>query len=308
MPSVSPPSVPAAARRPSSPRRSRIAPRRMNFLRSSMSMDAIGLGREGLQRGLDAVEPHFADAVPARFLGIPALHPAEAQAAHARHLPHDVGMRPAPVREELLLAHARLAADEADALDHAALLLWRALEQFERDAVVDAQIGGPGALVRAAVDRRPGRPARSAARRRPPRGARRLSASSTARQRWHIAGIGGRLGVRRPCPVDLVVEQLETYCRPAGRRRRRGSRCRDSRRRGRDRAGRAPSASAPASPRNASQKASAASRSATLMPTWWTPGGDRRRAGHRAAASDAEHAFGIAREHRRSARRAKSPK
>src|SRR5579863_3559389 len=76
------------------------------------------LGCESLLRRLDAVEPDLADAIPGGLLGRPALHLAEAQSADSGQLPHDVGMRSGPVREEFLAAHAVLAPEEAHALDH----------------------------------------------------------------------------------------------------------------------------------------------------------------------------------------------
>ena len=80
-----------------------------------------------------------------------------------------------------------------------------------------------------------------------------------------VARIGGRLGVRNLARL-LVVEQLE---RIAARQVDEGGADRDAGIAdddGRDRAGRAPCASAPARRETPSQKASAASRSATLMP------------------------------------------
>ena len=92
------------------------------FLAVLDELAGIGLRGKSPCRILHAVEPDLADAVPGRLFRVPALHLAEPQAAHARHLPHDGGVRAGPVGEEFLPAHACLAADEAHALDHASLL------------------------------------------------------------------------------------------------------------------------------------------------------------------------------------------
>src|SRR6185437_14475499 len=81
----------------------------------------MGLGLEGGLGGGDVVEPDLAHPVPARFLRRPALDRPEAQAPDAGKLPHDLGVGAHPMGEEFLVAHARLAPDQADALDHAQL-------------------------------------------------------------------------------------------------------------------------------------------------------------------------------------------
>ena len=203
------------------------------------------LGGEGAVGVGDRVEPGLADAVPVASSGDAPVDHAEAEAAEAGQPADDLGVRAGPMGEELLAGQAVLAADEADAPDHGRPLVStrRPLEQLQRDAVMDAQIGGPGAVVGAAVDvhrtfrdDRPGAEATAcchAAR-----------ASSTARQRWTLPGLavasGLALLVRRPDSRGVRGPR-----RRASRRRPPRWRRRDSRHACRDRACRASFASAP---------------------------------------------------------------
>src|SRR5262249_23245786 len=82
---------------------------------------AEGVRGKGPVGGGNAVEPGLADAVPVGLARHAAVDHAEAQAAKPGELPDDLGMRTRTVGEELLASEAVLAADEADAPDHA---LW----------------------------------------------------------------------------------------------------------------------------------------------------------------------------------------
>ena len=177
----------------------------------------VGLGAEGGFGGLDAVEPDLADAVPMGLLRVPARHRAEAKPAEAGETADDVGMRTHPVGEELLVGHAGLAADEADALDHGHPLgrrLRRRLKELQRDAVVDAEIGAARAPVFGPwvdVDRalRHDRPRAECDGPVPGR----IDVVDREAE-MHVAGIGGGVGIRR-LARDLVVEELEPT--PPGR-------------------------------------------------------------------------------------------
>ena len=104
-------------------------------------------------------------------------------------------MAPVPMREEFLAAEARLAADETDTPDHELLTRSAALEQLERDAVVDAQIGDAGPDIGTVVDLHRAFAAHglcAAIDGVPPSGAGVLDGQA----KMNIAGIRGRLRVR----------------------------------------------------------------------------------------------------------------
>ena len=90
----------------------------MNFFRSSISIERNGSVAKA--RSASAMLSNQTSPTPSQSASSrrPAVDHAEAQAAQARQLADDVGVRAGPVGEELLAGQAVLAADEADALDH----------------------------------------------------------------------------------------------------------------------------------------------------------------------------------------------